>query len=123
MRTPGQKNRPGTSPYADHGNARATVVNRTHRIIRDQALTMQEQKKRSRSLWLPLLISSSLLLVICYAVWAVMAGYDLTPTGVPDASDQLFLLLLWPLPVTVVVLGLIWLRRSRGRQNGGEQTL
>ncbi len=111
------------APAQDGGAARATVVNRTHRVIRDQALTMQEQKKRSRSLWAPLLISSAFLLVICYAVWAITAGYDLTPTGVPDASDQVLLLLLWPLPVTVVVLGLIWLRRSRARHNGGEQTL
>lgn len=110
-------------PGSDAGAARAAVVNRTHRVVRDQALAMREQKKRSRGLWAPLLISSGLLAVICYAVWAVMAGYDLTPTGVPDASDQVLLLLLWPLPVTVVVLGLIWLRRSRGRHNGGEQTL
>ncbi len=110
-------------PSQDLGAARATIVNRTHRVIRDQALAMREQKKRSRSLWAPLLISSVFLLVICYAVWAITAGYDLTPTGVPDASDQVLLLLLWPLPVTVVVLGLIWLRRSRGRHNGGEQTL
>ncbi len=110
-------------PLSDPGAARSHVVNRTHRVIRDQALTMREQKKRSRSLWAPLMISSGLLAVIGYAVWAMMAGYDLTPTGVPDASDQVFLLLLWPLPVTVVVLGMIWIRRSRGRQNGGEQAL
>ena len=110
-------------PMKDGGAARAAVVNRTHRVIRDQAITMQEQKKRSRSLWAPLLISSVFLLVVCYAVWATTAGYDLTPTGIPDASDQVLLVLLWPLPVTVVVLGLIWMRRSRGRQNGGEQTL
>jgi uncharacterized membrane protein len=83
---------------------------------------MREQKTRSRGLWVPLSISSAFLLVICYAVWALTAGYDLTPTGMPDASDQVLLLLLWPLPLTLVVLGLIWLRR-RGRQNGGEQTL
>ncbi len=115
--------RTSSARVADAGAARAHVVNRTHRVIRDQALTMREQKKRSRSLWAPLMISSGLLAVIGYAVWAVMAGYDLTPTGVPDASDQVFLLLLWPLPVTVVVLGMLWIRRSRSRQNGGEQAL
>jgi hypothetical protein len=99
--------------------ARASVVNRTHRIVREQALQMQEQRKRSRSLLAPLLISSSLLLIICYAIWGLMDGYDITPNGVPDASDQVLLFLLWSLPVTVIVLGLIWLRR-RGR---GEQTL
>ncbi len=104
----------------DHGTARASVVNRTHRIVREQALRMQEDRKRSRSLLLPLSISSALLLVICYAVWGVMDGYDMTPSGVPDASDQVLFILLWSLPVTVIVLGLIWLKR-RGR--GGEQTL
>ena len=118
-----QKVRSAETVAPDQGAARSTVVNRTHRVIREQALTMREQKKRSRGLWAPLLISSAFLLVICYAVWAITAGYDLTPTGVPDASDQVLLLLLWPLPVTVVVLGLIWLRRTRGRQNGGEQAL
>ena len=101
-----------TAPNAaDLGGARSVVVNRTHRVIREEALKMQEQRNRSRGLLAPLFICSVLLLVVCYAVWSVMAGYDLTPTGVPDASDQVLLLLLWSLPVTVVVLALIWLRR------------
>ena len=104
----------------DLGAARAAVVNRTHRVIREEAVKMQERRKRSRSLMAPLFICSTLLLVICYAIWGVMAGYDLTPTEVPDASDQVLLLLLWSLPVTVVVLALIWLRR---RPRNGEQTL
>ena len=112
---------PNRAGEADQGAARAVVVNRTHRIVREQANTMREQRKRSRSLLAPLIISSALLLLICYAVWAMMAGYDLTPTGVPDASDQVLLLLLWSLPLTVLVLGLIWLGRSRGKQNGGER--
>ena len=96
--------------------ARAPIVNRTHRIVREQALTMRAQRRRSRSLWLPLAICSSLLVVICYAAWSVMAGYDLTPTGIPDASDQMLLvLLLWSLPVAAVALGLVWFRR------GGQQ--
>ncbi len=104
----------------DLGGARASVVNRTHRVIREEALKMQEQRRRSRSLLAPLFICSALLLVICYAVWSVMAGYDLTPTGVPDASDQVLLLLLWSFPVTVVVLALIWIRRFT---RNGEQSL
>ena len=101
--------------------ARSQVVNRTQRVVREQALLMREQRSHRRSLLAPLLISSILLLVICYAVWAMMAGYDLTPTGVPDASDQLMLLLLWSLPLTTIVLGLIWFRRTRGGAQNGEQ--
>lgn len=104
----------------DHGTARAPVVNRTHRVVREQALAMQAQRKRSRSLWLPLAISSALLMVICYAIWGVMDGYDLTPSGIPDASDQVLFILLWSLPVTVIVLGMIWLKRRRA---SGEQAL
>ena len=97
--------------------ARAKVVNRTHRVVREQAREMREQRARSRSLWAPVAIFSVLLPVICYAVWFMMDGYDLTPNGVPDASDQMFLLILWSLPLTIVVLGLVWFKRGR-RVNG-----
>lgn len=100
------------------GNARAQVVNRTHRIVREQAMQMQMQRKRSRSLYAPLLICSSLLLLICYAVWGMLDGYELTPTGIPDASDQLLVLLIWSLPVTAFVLGLVWIRLGRNRTSG-----
>jgi hypothetical protein len=100
-----------------HGAARAQVVNRTHRVVREQALTMREHRSRRRSLWVPVIISSSLLLIICYAVWGMMDGYDITPTGIPDASDQMMILLLWSLPVTAFLLGLVWIRRGRNRAN------
>jgi uncharacterized BrkB/YihY/UPF0761 family membrane protein len=98
--------------------ARASVVNRAHRVVRAQALVMREQKQRSRSLWVPLGIFSMLLIGLSYAVWALLEGYDeLAPNGVPDASDQMFLLLLWSLPVTAVLLGLVWFQRERSRSN------
>ena len=40
------------------------------------------------------------------------------PTGIPDASDQMMILLLWSLPVTAFLLGLVWIRRGRSRTNG-----
>ena len=98
--------------------ARAVVVNRTHRVVRDQALAMRERRQQSRDLFAPLAICSVLLLVICYAIWGVLDGYDLTPNGVPDASDQLAILLLWSLPVTALVLGLVWFKRGRSRTGG-----
>jgi len=100
-----------------HGAARAQVVNRTHRVVREQALVMREQKSQKRSLLAPLLICSSMMLIICYAVWGMMDGYDVTPTGIPDASDQMMILVLWSLPVTAFVLGLVWIRRGRNRAN------
>jgi hypothetical protein len=100
-----------------HDGARAQVVNRTHRVVREQALTMRENRSRKRSLWVPVIISSSLLLIICYAVWGMMDGYDITPTGIPDASDQMMIFLLWSLPVTAFLLGFVWIRRGRNRTN------
>jgi hypothetical protein len=93
------------------------MVNRTHRVVREQALSMREQRSKSRSLWVPVTISSILLVTICYAIWGVLDGYDLTPNGIPDASDQLMVLLAWSLPVTAAVLGLVWLKRARGRSD------
>ena len=101
-----------------HGGARAQVVNRTHRVVREQALSLREDQSRKRSLWAPVIICSSLMLIICYAVWGMMDGYDVTPTGIPDASDQMLILVLWSLPVTAFVLGLVWIRRGRNRANG-----
>jgi hypothetical protein len=97
--------------------AQSRVVNRAHRVVREQALTMREQRSKSRSLWVPLTISSILMVAICYAIWGMLDGYDLTPNGVPDASDQLMILLLWSLPVTAVVLGMVWFKRARTRSD------
>lgn len=108
---------PGTSEPSVKfsGVARAAMVNRTRRVVREQAVYLQQQRQKTRSLWLPVTICSTLLLVVCYAIWAMLDGYDLTPNGVPDASDQMLLLLLWGLPVTLVVLGMVWLQRGRSR--------
>lgn len=95
--------------------ARSVVVNRTHRVVRDQAIAMRERKRQSRDLMAPLSLFTILMLVLCYAVWSMLDAYNLTPNGVPDASDQISLLLLWSLPVTALVLGLVWLKRERNR--------
>jgi hypothetical protein len=97
--------------------ARGRVVNRTHRVVRDQAVTLRERRSKSRSLWLPLGISSILMVVIGYAIWGMLDGYDLTPTGIPDASDQMMILLLWSLPVTAAVMGMVWFKRARTRSD------
>lgn len=95
--------------------ARATVVNRTHRVVREQALVMREQKQKRRSLWVPVGIASVLLPVLCYAAWLILDGYDITPTGIPDATEQMFVLVLWFLPVSLFMLVLVWFKRGRDR--------
>ena len=99
--------------------ARATVVNRTHRVVREQAQNMREQRERSRSLWVPLVICSLLMMALCYSVWFMLDGYDVTPSGIPDASDQIMLLLIWSIPVIGAALGLVWFKRERERSNEG----
>lgn len=108
-----------SAPQMDfsNANARAAIVNRVHRVVRAEALTLREQKAKKRSLWAPITIASILLVVCAYAMWATLDGYDLTPNGVPDASDQLSILVLWALPVTSIVVAALWFKRERSRAN------
>ncbi len=94
---------------------RNQIVNRTHRVIRERAAFMQQRRSHTRSLWIPLAICSALLVSIFYAVWEMLAQYDITPTGIPDSNYQILFLLLWSLPITAAVIGLVWLQRSRRR--------
>jgi hypothetical protein len=101
--------------------ARASMVNRTHRVVRERARMLQVRRSQLRSLWIPLTICSALLLMICSAVWTVLDGYELVPIGVPDSSDQFLILFLWFFPLSMALLVMVWFRRTRGR-SGGEAT-
>lgn len=105
-------------PAASGSAARAVVVSRTRRVVREQALTLRERRQRSRSLWAPIAICSSLLLVVISTIWSMLDEYEVTQVGVPDAGGQLFVLLLWSLPVTAAMIGIVWLRRGRQRSHG-----
>lgn len=100
------------------GAAKASTVNRTHRVVRERAKKMQAHRSRVRSLWIPLTICSALLLMICSAVWTVLDGYELTQIGVPDSSDQFLVLFFWFFPVSMALLVMVWFRRARGRSAG-----
>ena len=95
--------------------ARASMVNRTHRVVRERAKKMQAYRSRVRSLWIPLTICSAFLLMICSAVWTVLDGYELTPIGVPASGDQVLILILWFFPVSMALLVTVWFRRMRKR--------
>lgn len=99
-----------------HNGARAAVVNRTHRVVREQALARKEHKKRTRSLWLPIAICSPLLLIVCYGIYEAFETGEYSPTGVADGSGQLLLLMVWLLPITVFLIGITWFRRMRAQQ-------
>jgi len=97
-------------------SARASVVNRTHRVVRERATTMAAERSRVRSLWIPLAVCSSLLVIICTSVWSALEAYDVTPGGVPDASNQFLVLCLWFLPVSMALLALVLFQRARKRE-------
>ena len=92
--------------------ARASVVNRTHRVVRERAQSIAARRSRVRSLWIPLAVCSALLIILSCTVWSILDQYDITPTGVPDASNQFLVLLLWFLPVSIALLALVLFRRA-----------
>jgi hypothetical protein len=100
-----------------HAAARSSIVNRTHRVVRERAKTMAAQRDRRRSLWIPMAVCSALVLMICTAVWSLLDQYEATPTGVPDSSDQFLVLALWFFPVSMSLLAMVWFRRTRRRSN------
>ena len=92
--------------------ASAAIVNRTHRVIRERAKSIEARKKTFRSLWIPLTISGGLLVVLICAIWSILDQYELAPTGLPDANQQLLVLMMWCLPLSVVLLAVLWFRRG-----------
>ena len=61
-----------------------------------------------------------MLVIICTAVWTLLDEYEITPTGIPDASGQFLVLLLWFLPVSMALLSMVWFRRVRTKRSSRE---
>jgi len=104
--------------------ADAVRVGRTHRVVRERALVMQEARYQRRTLWLPLTIASAMLVVICYAIWTSLAQYDLSEisddfTSSLHGGSQMIVIGLWFLPVTATALFFVWLRRNRNHHEDG----
>jgi hypothetical protein len=94
-------------------SARAAVVNRTHRIVRERAKTIATRRSKMRSLWIPMAVCSALLVIISSAVWSILDQYDVNANGLPDASNQFLVLLVWFLPMSMALLALVLFRRAR----------
>jgi len=107
------------SRAASTAMASATMVNRTHRVVRERARMMQARKSHVRSLWIPLAITAALLAVIFFAVWSVLDQYEVTPIGLPDASQQMLILMMWCLPLSVAILAIVWFRRASAKADNG----
>lgn len=99
--------------------ASAAMVNRTHRVVRERARILQARRSHVRSLWIPLAISAGLLAVIFFAVWSVLDQYEVTPIGLPDASQQMLILMMWCLPVSIAILAIVWFRRAGAKADNG----
>jgi NADH:ubiquinone oxidoreductase subunit 6 (subunit J) len=104
--------------------ARASVVNRTHRVVRERAKSLHERRSKARSLMIPLIVCASLLLLTCFAVWSGLYQYqaaeaaeavqtDVAALAATDANNQYLVVLLWFVPVTLALLGAVWFRRTR----------
>jgi hypothetical protein len=100
--------------------ARASVVNRTHRVVRERAKVLQERRNRDRSLMVPLILCSVLLILSALAVWTGLYEYqaaeaqsDLVALATTDANNHTMVALLWFVPVSIAMMAAVWLRRSR----------
>lgn len=92
--------------------ASASLVNRTRRVVRERAGALKVQRSRARSLWVPLGVSFALLAVLAFAIWTAFEEYDLTPADLPDSS-QMMALTMWSVPVSLMLLTVVWFRRGR----------
>jgi hypothetical protein len=114
-------------PSAMRVAASATMVNRTHRVIRERARSLQARKSALRSLWVPLAVSAGLLIAAVFAMWdvldqGVLGQYESGPVGLPDASQQIFVLLMWCLLISAAVFAIVLFRRVGSRaDNGGHR--
>ena len=99
------------APYSF--TARASLVNRTHRVVRERAEGMQQRRAQQRSVWFPMGLCAGFVVILCTAIWSLLDQYDLSPTGIPDASNQMLVVLLWFLPVSGVILALVLGQRLR----------
>ena len=104
--------------------ARAGVVNRTHRVVRQRARFLQARRSHVRGLMLPLLICSALLILSVFAVWSGLYQYqaagaaeavqaDVAALATSDANNHFLVVLLWFVPVSIALLAAVWFRRSR----------
>jgi hypothetical protein len=98
---------------------RAGVVNRTHRVVRHRAQVLQQRRSHVRSLMVPLVICSALLLFTCMGLWIGLDQYqaaeiqDVTSLAATEASRHFLVVLLWFVPVSMALLAAAWFRRNR----------
>lgn len=98
--------------------APSRVVNRTHRAIRAQALKQQAQKKKVRGLYLPLIFGGVLLIAAVVTTAIILASDSEGEGSLPYASEQIFVLLMWLIPVSAAAVGVVWYKRGKADRGG-----
>jgi hypothetical protein len=120
----------GTSLDSVDTGARASVVNRTHRVVRQRAKLMQARRNQVRGLMVPLILCSILLILTAVAVWSGLYQNQAAEAAevvqadvaaLADANDHFLVMLLWFVPVSVVLLGTLLIRRTRN--TGSHETV
>jgi hypothetical protein len=107
--------------------ASSSVVNRTHRVVRQRAQVLQARRSHVRSLMVPLVLCSALLILTVAAVWTGLYEYqgaadalqDVSSTLAAATDDEFMVVLFWFVPVTLAVLGTLWVTRSRATATSG----
>jgi hypothetical protein len=107
--------------------ASSRVVNRTHRVVRQRAQVLKARRSYVRSLTVPLVLCSALLILTIAAVWTGLYDYQGAADALQDVSssiaaatdDEFMVMLFWFVPVTLAVMGAVWLTRSRSSAASG----
>ena len=100
-----------------NATARAALVNRTHRVVRERANNIQNQRSKVRSLWIPLGVSTALLVTLACALWTAFEDFEGSSAGLPNTSGMV-VVLVWSVPISAMVLAVLWSRRARaGSEN------
>ncbi len=109
LRSPAFRGGAGMRPTAS-----AALVNRTHRVVHERARNLQARRSKMRSLSIPLAVSACMLVALAVAMWTAFEGYEVSPTALPGMSQAL-VLMGWSLPITGMVLAVVWFRRLNAR--------
>jgi hypothetical protein len=100
-----------------NATASAAIVNRTHRVVRERAQKLQTRRSKLRSLWIPLGVSTALLMTLACALWTAFEDFEGSSAGLPNTSGMV-VVLVWSVPISAMVLAVIWSRRaSVGSEN------
>lgn len=105
--------------------APASLVNRTHRVVRHRATAIKARRSYVRSLLFPLALCSLVLTSAAVAVWSGMylstdaaeAIQDVASRTSLDTTNHLLVAMLWFVPLTLILLVAVWVRRVRSRES------